>query len=73
MPTKVSPWSSRLRANDGSPNVLFGSAKSRTKSTKGKEKVNQSMADFDVFAGHSSGNESLDEEFGIPKVKMPSV
>ena len=31
------------------------------------------MTDFDVSAGHSSGDESLDEEFGIPKVKMPGV
>ena len=72
-PTKVSPWSGRLRAKDGSPNVSFGSAQSRTKLAKGKEKVNQPMADFDVSAGHSSGDESLDEEFGIPKVKTPGV
>ena len=69
----MSPWSGTLRAKDGSPNASFGSAESRTKSAKGKEKVNQSMADFDVSAGHSSGDESLDEEFGIPKVKTPGV
>ena len=34
---------------------------------------NQSMADFEVSAGHSSGDESLDEEFGVPKVKTPIV
>ena len=71
--TKASPWSGRLRAKDGSPNASFGSAESRTKSANGKEKVNQLMADFDVSAGHSSGDESLDEEFGIPKVKTPGV
>ena len=63
----------RSREKDGSPNASFGSAESRTKSAKGKEKVNQPMADFDVSAGHSSGDESLDEEFGIPKVKTPGV
>ena len=73
MPTKVSTWSSRLRAKDGSSNVSFGSAKSRKILANGKEKVNQPMADFDVSATHSTSNESLDEEFGIPKVKMPSV
>ena len=37
------------------------------------------MAVFDVSAGHSmvdhdsSGEESLDEEFGIPKVQTPGV
>ena len=72
--TKLSPWLSRLRAKDGSPNVLFGSFESRTKSTKGKKKVNQSMADFDVSAaGHLSDDESLDEEFRIPKVKTLGV
>ena len=69
----MSPWSGRLRTKDGSPNVLFGSAKSRTKSTRGKEKVNQPMADFDVSIGHSSSNESLDEAFGIPKIKTSGV
>ena len=69
----MSPWLGRLRAKDGSPNVLFRSAKSKIKPTKGKEKVNQPMADFDVSAGHSSGDESLDEEFGIPKVKTLGV
>ena len=58
---------------DGSPNVSIGSPESGIKSAKEKEKVNQPMADFDVSAGHSSGDESLDEEFGIPKVKKPSV
>ena len=67
--TKVSPWLGRLRAKDGSPNVSFGSAKSATKSAKGKEKVNQPMADFDVSAGYSSGDESLDEDFGASKGK----
>ena len=62
-----------MRAKDGSPNVSFGSAESATKSAKGKEKVNQPMADFEVFAGHSSGDKSLDEEFGVPKVKTPRV
>ena len=62
-----------MREKDGSPNVSFESAESRTKSKKGKEKVNQPMADFDVFARHSSGDESLDEEFGIPKVKTLGV
>ena len=31
------------------------------------------MADFDVSTSHSSGKKSLDEEFGIPKVKTPGV
>ena len=64
-PTKdVNPWSGRLRF--GSPNVSIGSAGSKIGSSKGKEKVDQSMIGFD--AGHSSGDESLDEEFGIPSV-----
>ena len=71
--TKVGPWSGRLRAKDGSPNASFGSVESRTKSTKGKEKVNQPIADFYVSTRHSSGDESLDEEIGIPKVKTPGV
>ena len=45
----------------------FGSVGSKTSSVKGKEKVDQ----FD--AGHSSGDESLDEEFGIPNVRTPGV
>ena len=71
--TKVSPWSGRLRVKDGSPNVSFGSVESATKSAKGKGKVNQPKADFDVSAGHLNGDESLDEEFGVPKVKTPRV
>ena len=41
--------------------------------------MNQSMTVFDVSAGHSmadhdlSGDESLDDEFGIPKVQTPGV
>ena len=58
----VNSWSGRLRS--GSPNVSVGS---KTESIKGKEKV-------DVFdAGHSSGDESLDEEFGIPTVRTPGI
>ena len=69
-PTKdVNPWSGRLRS--GSLNVLVGSAGSKIGSAKGKEKVDQSMIGFD--AGHSSGDESLDEDFGIPNVQMPGV
>ncbi len=60
----VNPWSGRLRF--GSPNVPFGSAGSKTGSTKGKKKEDQPMAVFD--ASHSSGDESLDEEFGTPRV-----
>ena len=61
----VNLWSSRLRS--GSPNVSIGSVGSKTSSVKGKEKV-------DVFdAGHSSGDESLDEEFGIPVVHTLGV
>ena len=61
----VNPWSGRLRS--GSPNVSVGSVGSKIGSVKGKEKV-------DVFdAGHSSGDESLDEEFGIPAVCTPRV
>ena len=71
--TKVIPWSGRLRAKDGSPNVSFRSAKSAIKLAKGKEKVNQPMANFEVFASHSSGDKSLDEEFGVPKVKTIGV
>ena len=64
-PTKdVNPWSGRLRSS--SPNVSVGSAGSKVGSSKGKEKVDQSMIGFD--AGHSSGDESLDEDFGIPSV-----
>ena len=70
---KVSPWLGKLREKDSSSNLSFGIVERRTKLAKGKEKVNQSMAGFDVFVGHSSGDESLDEEFGIPKVKTPSV
>ena len=67
----------RLRANDGFLNVSFGSNESGTKSKKGKEKVNQTLPNFGVFVGHSKGHssddKSLDEDFGIAKVKMPSV
>ena len=73
MPMKVSPWLGWLRAKDGSSNLSFGSAKSNIKSIKGKEKVIYPMVDFDVSAGHSRDKESLDEEFGIQKVNMPSV
>ena len=38
MPTKVSPWLGRLREKDGSLNVSFRSAKSRTKAKKKKKK-----------------------------------
>ena len=55
------------RLRSGSPNVSVGSVGSKIGSVKGKEKV-------DVFdAGHSSGDESLDEEFGIPTVRTPGV
>ena len=55
----------------GSSNVLARSAGSKIGSVKGKEKVDQQMIGFD--AGHSSGDESLDEEFGIPSVQTPGV
>ena len=70
-PTRVNPWSGRLRNPSASPNVSIGSARSKASSAKGKEKVDQPMIGFD--AGHSSGDESLDEEFGVPKVKTPKV
>ena len=70
---KVNPWSSCVRAKDGSWNVSFGSVEIRTNSTKGKEKVNQHMASFDVFSIHASSDESLYEEFGIPNVKTLGV
>ena len=31
------------------------------------------MADFEVSAGHSSSDKSLDEEFGVPKAKTLGV
>ena len=65
----VNPWSGRLR--NGSPNVSTGSVGSKTGTVKGKEKMDQPMAVFD--AGHSSGDESLDEEFGIPSVRTPGA
>ena len=65
MPTKaINPWSKRLRS--GSSNVSTGSAGSKIGSIEGKEKVDEQMIGFDV--GHSSGDESLDEELGIPSV-----
>ena len=58
-----------MRAKDESSNASFGSFEKRTNSTKIKEKVNQPMTGFDVFASHSSSKENLDEKFSIPKVK----
>ena len=69
----MSPWLDQLRAKDGSSSVSFESAKSGTKSTKVKVKLNQPVADFDVFIDHPSGDKSLDEDFGILKVKTPRV
>ena len=63
----VNPWSGRLRQSNVSP----GSAESKAATTKGKEKVEQSMIGFD--ARHSSSDESLDEELGIPRLNTPSV
>ena len=54
-----------------SPNVLVGSAGSKIGLVKEKEKVDQQMIGFDT--GHSSGDESLDEEFGIPSVQTLGV
>ena len=51
--------------------VSPGSAESKAATTKGKEKVEQSMIGFD--AGHSSSDESLDEELGIPRLNTPGV
>ena len=65
--SNVSPWSGRLRQGNGSP----GSGESQVTTGKGKEKVGQPMAGFDI--GNSSNDESLDEEFGIPKLSTPGV
>ena len=76
-PLKVNPWSGRLRSPSASPNASIGSTGKNVNSAKGKKKVDQPMAVFDVSAGHSmadhdsSGKESLYEEFGIPKVQNP--
>ena len=78
-PTKVNPWSRRLRSPSASPNVSIGSIGRNINSEKGKSEMDQPMAVFDVSTGHStadydsSGGESLDEEFGIPKVQTPGV
>ena len=78
-PTRVNPWSGRLRTPSASPNVLIGSTRNHVNSAKGKSNVDQPMAVFDVSVGHSvvghdlSGEESLDEEFGIPKVQTLRV
>ena len=78
-PLKVNPWSGRLRSPSASPNASVGSTGKNVNLAKGKKKVDQPMAIFDVSAGHSmadhdsSGEESLDEEFGIPKVQTPGV
>jgi len=67
------PWSGRLRHNSSPTNT--GDA-----SYKGKEKVGEALSMPDISAryshvdGESSGSEqSLDEEFGIPAIKTPSV
>ncbi len=67
------PWSGRLRHNSSPTNT--GDA-----SYKGKEKVGEALGMPDISAryshvdGESSGSEqSLDEEFGIPAIKTPSV
>ena len=78
-PLKVNPWSGRLRSSSSSPNASIRSTGKDLNSTKGKKKVGQSMVVFDVLARHSmvdhdsSGKESLDEDFGIPKVQNPEV
>ena len=78
-PTKVNPWLGRLRSPSASPNASVGSTGKNGNSAKGKEKMDQPMTVFDVSAGHSmadrdsSGEESLDEEFGIPRVQTPGV
>ena len=67
--TKVNPRSGRLRSPSASPNTSVESTGRNVNSEKGKNKVDQPMAIFDVFVGHSiidydsSGGESLDEEF----------
>ena len=78
-PRKVNPWSGRLRYPSASPNASVGSTGKHVNLAKGKNKVDQPMAVFDVSAGHSmadrdlSGDESLDDEFGILKVQTPGV
>ena len=73
------PWLGRLRSPSASPNASAESTGRNVNSGKGKNKVDQPMAIFDVFVGHSmadydcSGGESLDEEFGIPKVQTSGV
>ena len=68
-----------MRTPSASPNVSVGSTRNHVSSAKGKGKANQPMAVFDVSTGHSmashdsSGDESLDEEFGIPKVQTLGV
>jgi len=67
------PWSGRLRERESPAN-------SSNVSRKGKEKVDDAgyvpnlSAGYDEVDANSSGSEhSLDEEFGIPSVKTPSV
>ena len=68
-----------MRSPSASPNVSIGSTRNHVSLAKGKNKVDQLLALFDVFAGHSmadhdaSGDESLDDEFGIPKVQTSEV
>jgi len=67
------PWSGRLCHNSSPINI--GDA-----SYKGKEKVGEPLGMLDISAGYSHGDgessgfkQSLDEEFGIPAIRTPSV
>ena len=68
-----------LRSPSASPNALVESTRRNVNFEKGKNKMDHPMAIFDVFAGHSmddydsSGGESVDEEFGIPKLQTSGV
>ena len=50
---KVTPWLGRLRSPSASPNALAASVGKYVDLVKGKKKVDQPMAVFDVSAGHS--------------------
>ena len=47
-PTTINPWSGRLRSLCASPNASIGSIGKHVNLAKGKNKVDQPMAAFDV-------------------------
>ncbi|KAH7288525.1 hypothetical protein KP509_31G029700 [Ceratopteris richardii] len=64
------PWSGRLHGN-------FGPKKSSNTSKQGKEKLSTgsktSISFEDIDGGSSGSKKSLDEELGLPSVKIPGV